>query len=109
MTIKASDTQTLDLLALPASIDIRLQRRINYFDDARHVLNGTQNHALRKTEVRDVQTAVWWAVLDGDSSDPLERSFQGEIHISNGLQPSSDFLLFSIEVSFISRSVLRGA
>lgn len=105
MTIEASDLDTFNLLALPDSIDVRLRRRLIYFNHAGGVYNKMRSPSLRKTEIRDVQTAVWWAVPEGSSSGLLKRSFQGEIHISKSLQPSCDFFPFTIQVRFQYRKV----
>lgn len=94
MSVRSVDSQTLDVLASPKTLAVRLRRHVKYFPDARQV-----KHSQRPTvEVADIETAIWWSPSDATGQGTYERRIEGEIHLPKALQPSSDFPLLVVEV-----------
>lgn len=61
-----------------------------------------------KTVLHEVDKAVWWVPAANEvPQEPYVRHLDGEIHISEDLQPSCDCKIFHIEVSYSSDMDLR--
>ncbi|TFK44167.1 hypothetical protein BDQ12DRAFT_640627 [Crucibulum laeve] len=90
LTISGTDSQSLDFLASPRAIDVRLKRTIKFFEDPKR-----QDGA--KEEVEQVANAVWWIPPKDVPQETNTRRLQGEIHLPKDLPATCGFMLFFIE------------
>ena len=97
LDIQTFDSQTLDLIASPNTVVVRLRRRLKYFISAGQALSKKQSVAS-SVAVDDVESAVWWKPSEDSPNEACECQLEGEIHLANDLAPSSDFAPFTIEV-----------
>lgn len=122
MSIESSDVQTLDVLAAPKALAVRLMRRIAYFEDGGagahcgptvSVAQGKQKVIVVSSpapdarnptrrlveETTEMEKAVWWVNIDTAEQEPHKRRLEGEIHLDRDMPASCDFPLFKISVS----------
>ncbi|KAF7315911.1 hypothetical protein MIND_00107700 [Mycena indigotica] len=91
MTIETSDTQAMDLLAVPSVPLVYLERTTKEFDEG------------YRTMTEPCGQAVFWPSTSGssDSTIPNQRCLMGEIHLRNDLSPSSAVLGFAVEYAVV--------
>ena len=109
LSIHSANTEALNTLANHNSVRVCLVRRIQYYQDPKQVYSRTLNANKDQIQpgvleqVETIERAVWWA---GSSEEPDTRALEGEIHLNKDLQPSSQFLLFKVSVSYFFFSSL---
>jgi len=94
MTISSQNTKALELLADHKLQNVRLARTVQIFEDK---LKGLDQFSEGKEpkwfkDITEAGLAVWWVPPKDVIQDTNMRQLQGEIHLSNELPPSSDFL-----------------
>ncbi|KAL1747103.1 hypothetical protein HDZ31DRAFT_61548 [Schizophyllum fasciatum] len=95
MTVQCFDKQALELLSQPENITVHLRRQVRY------VLGDVRKDAApRPVIVCDVAKATWWPA-EGQNTQEYERRVDGEIHLAQELQPSSDFPYFCVQYSVV--------
>ena len=108
LSIHSKNTDALDTLANHEYLRVCLVRRIHLHEDPKQAYSRTQEvkntngdrvppGVIEKLDV--IERAVWWPISSAD--EPDTRYLQGEIHLDEELQPSSQFLLFKVSVSKI--------
>jgi hypothetical protein len=98
MTYFCRDSQALNLLCTPASINVRLHRQVKCTSPSPY---GSNDFAPGMEDVEDTGRAVWWPI-DNEPRSQDTRKFQGEIHLAKTLKPTSAISHFTLKVS-ISR------
>ena len=105
LSIHSKNTDALDTLASHEHLRVCLVRRIHLHEDPKQAYSRTQEVQNANgdkvppgviEQVDIIERAVWWPI---SSEEPDTRYLQGEIHLDEGLQPSSQFLLFKVSVS----------
>jgi hypothetical protein len=99
--MRSVDSQALDLLASPNVVKGNLQRRVKYFQDGARQAAQRRNSGSTPQEVEETEVAMiqWWSPQKDDLLGGNERRVEGEIHLPQGLQPTSNFTYFTVEVS----------
>lgn len=59
---------------------------------------GSSSAIQYDVEEIQITTAKWWSPAKDSLLEGDERRVEGEIHLSRGLQPTSDFAHFIVEV-----------
>ncbi|KAK7033382.1 hypothetical protein R3P38DRAFT_2922387 [Favolaschia claudopus] len=97
----SNDAQALSLVCTPTTTNMCLQRQITYTQ-----ASNVAEYSVRSISVEpppdfvvEVTRAVWWPVDDGRG--PGSSRFDGEIHLSKSLKPSSNISHFSIVYSVV--------
>jgi len=119
LTLTSDDVGLLDYLARPDTPVVRLMRRVRHFTTETRETRMSDHYGplsprptglatfsdkeALKTVLHEVDTAVWWVPAANEvPQGPYARHLDGEIHISEDLQPSCDCKIFHIEVSHSS-------
>ncbi|KAI0783254.1 hypothetical protein C8Q75DRAFT_836178 [Abortiporus biennis] len=97
LRIQCTDTQALDLLSMPRSIDVRLKRHISTnLVDVSNSSNKISTYGMSfEPIVTDVRSAVWWAASLGSDF----RVLSGEVHLPRDLKPTCHIGKFILHVS----------
>lgn len=106
--LNSLDPQALDLLASPKAVVARLRQQVKYLPgNSTTSANKSRQQSLvsgYKVEVQDVGAAVWWVPASDAPTGDQGRRLEGEIHLSKGLQPSTAFTAFKVEVEALGCS-----
>jgi hypothetical protein len=105
LLLECDDSQALDLLSLPTSINVHLRRRIVY--DARFGQFGQAHKKDRewKDASEDIASGVW---RRRSSNQGLhQRLVEGEIRLARDLQPSSAMATLFVNVGFFVLFLLK--
>ncbi|CAA7259379.1 unnamed protein product [Cyclocybe aegerita] len=99
LMISSQDTRSLDTFADPKSQHVRLVRRVRFFEDPSKGIGQSLSGKAPKVseEIDEAEVAVWWVPPKDVPQEPSNRRLEGEIHLSNDLVPSSDFLPFKVD------------
>ncbi|KAF8806268.1 hypothetical protein BYT27DRAFT_7339440 [Phlegmacium glaucopus] len=102
ISIHSTNTEALDILANHRSVRVCLVRRIHFHEVPKQAhsrkqhfptANGNQVPPGVIEQVETIERAVWWPT---NSDEPDTRCLEGELHLNQELQPSSQFLLFKV-------------
>ena len=98
MTIVSSDTQALDILSSPTSVQLHLVRSMATGSDA----TGDANLPRRSTNFfkESAGQASFWPCNEGAEMEN-ERTLEGELQIGKTLKPSFVFPRFAIRVCYL--------
>ncbi|TFK66222.1 hypothetical protein BDN72DRAFT_844637 [Pluteus cervinus] len=107
--LESSDHQLLDTLGKPKRIDLRLVRQLKYYKEPSLVLTRVGHSQEPLIDSSTVTSAVWWVPPKDGLHGSHERRLEGEIHLPPNLQPSSNFLLFSVEYTVVLYPFLSGS
>jgi hypothetical protein len=93
LNIQANDSKTVQCLANPSAIRVKLERRIRFFNTP-STLKPTSSWF---ETVDTVGSAVWWPVGATNNTD-TSRILEGEIKLAKDLRPTTSVGHFSISV-----------
>ncbi|KAJ7726539.1 hypothetical protein B0H16DRAFT_1592562 [Mycena metata] len=98
ITYLCRDPQALNLLCTPRSIDVRLQRQVNYHTSLSRTGSWAGEAAPFRSasENEDSGRAVWWQVDNGPRHGEFVKTFHGEIWLAKTLKPTSAISHFAV-------------
>ena len=96
----------LELLATSDSINVKLVRRVKYYQDPEQAASHYRARAASKQlkesgvfeVVQETARAVWWSPPSLVPAQDCTREMVGEIHLAEDLQPSCSFFPFNVLV-----------
>ena len=96
----------LELLATSDSINVKLVRRVKYYQDPEQAASHYRARAASKQlkqsgvfeVVQETARAVWWSPPSLVPAQDCTREMAGEIHLAEDLQPSCSFFPFNVLV-----------
>ncbi|KAF9000210.1 hypothetical protein BDQ17DRAFT_682484 [Cyathus striatus] len=86
----SSDTQAIYVFSSPKVVQVRLVQTVEYFQDAKSLLGGTE-------EVEVITQAQWRVPEDPSAQNAGKRTLFGELHLPEDMQPSCSFLLLNVK------------
>lgn len=102
--IYTENSVALELLATSDSINVKLVRRVKYYQDPEQAASYYRAKAASKQlkesgvfeVVQETARAVWWSPPRLVAEQGCTREMAGEIHLAEDLQPSCSFFPFNV-------------
>ncbi|KAF8645495.1 hypothetical protein AX16_007780 [Volvariella volvacea WC 439] len=98
LTVESQDSEALQMVSSSKVIDAVIKCRVRYYRDVSVYFNSLPRRADHQiTEIEKVAKAVWWTPSQDGLQATTERRVEGEIHLEDALEPSSNFPLCLVE------------